>query len=168
MKLAILILVIILILIILLFTVALRIKVVLDTYKSNLNMSFLWLHSFLKALVTIEYSKPMLTMYFLNKKLFKRKLKSGSGAGKFSGFDLIKMANPKHVHVNTNYGFRDPYNTGITCGAISMASQLINIDSINQNPDFTAAEDYIHIDASAKVNLGSTIIKLFKYKANHK
>ena len=153
--------------VILLFTIALRVKIVVDTCKTNLNMTLLWLHSFIKALVTIEDSKPMLTLYLLNKKLFKRRLfkqRIKSSKGKLSGMDFIKVLDSRDVHVNAQYGFRDPFNTGITCGAISAASQFINIDSINQLPDFTTENDYVYLDAKAKVNIGSTLIKLIKFK----
>lgn len=153
--------------VILLFTIALRVKIVVDTCKTNLNMTLLWLHSFIKALVTIEDSKPMLTLYLLNKKLFKRRLfkqRIKSSKGKLSGMDFIKVLDSRDVHVNAQYGFRDPFNTGITCGAISAASQFINIDSINQLPDFITENDYIYLDAKANVNIGSTLIKLIKFK----
>jgi hypothetical protein len=150
------------ILIILLFTVALKVKVVFDTYKTSLNMILLWLHSFLKAFVTIEDTKPMLTLYLLNKKLFKRRLKTGKG--NLKSMDMVKVVDYRDVHVNASYGFRDPFTTGITCGAINAALQFINIDSINQMPDFATENDYICLDASANVNVGSSLIKLFKFK----
>jgi hypothetical protein len=166
MRLLFIILLIVLVIILLLFTVALKVKVVIDTCKTNLNMTLLWLHSFLKALVTIEDTKPMVTLYLLNKKLFKRSLNTGKdqGKGKFSSMDFVKMVDYRDVHVNANYGFRDPFTTGITCGAINAASQFINIDSINQIPDFATDDDYIYLDARAKVNVGSTLIKLLKFK----
>jgi hypothetical protein len=168
MRLVFIILLIVLVVIILLFTVALKVKVVVDTCKTNLNMTFLWLHSFLKALVTIEDTKPMVTLYLLNKKLFKRKLKTGKGKdegkGKFSNMDFVKLVDYRDVHVDAQYGFRDPFTTGITCGAINAATQFINIDSINQAPDFATDNDYIYLDARAKVNMGSTLIKFLKLK----
>ena len=156
------ILLIIAILIILLFTVALRVKVVFDTCKTGLSMTLLWLHSFLKALVTIEDTKAMLTFYFLNKRLFKRRLKTGKG--NLKNMDFVKSVDYSDMHINAHYGFRDPFTTGITCGAINAASQFINIDSINQAPDFSTEDDYIYMDATAKVNIGSTLIKLFRAK----
>ena len=152
------------ILIVLLFTVALRVKVVFDTCKTGLNMTLLWLHSFLKALVTIEDTKPMLTLYLLNKRLFKKRLKTGKGKGKFKDMNFVKLVDYSDMHVNAHYGFRDPFTTGIACGAINSASQFINIDSINQIPDFITENDYIYMDASAKVNIGSTLVKLFRFK----
>ena len=157
-----LILLVVVVLIILLFTVALKVKIVFDTYKTSLNMTLLWLHSFLKALVTIENTKPMLTLYLLNKKLFKRSLKSGRG--NLKSMDLVKVVDYRDVHVDASYGFRDPFTTGITCGAINAALQGINIDSVNQTPDFATENDYIYLDARAKVNLGSTLVRLLRFK----
>ena len=149
-------------LITLLFTVDLRVKIVFDTCKTNLSMTLLWLNSILKALVTIEDSKPMLTLYLLNRRLFKRRLKTGKS--KLNKTNLIKLIDSRDVHVNAYYGFRDPFTTGITCGAFNAASQFINIDSINQIPDFTTENDYIYLDASANVNLGSTLLNLSRFK----
>ncbi|HEY8889364.1 MAG TPA: hypothetical protein VIM70_03850 [Clostridium sp.] len=165
MSLIFLILLIVVILIILLFTVAVRVKVVFDTSKTNLSLTLIWLHSFLKALITIEDKKPILTIYLLNKRLFKMTLfKKGSfkkrlKKGKVNGTRFVKLIDSKDIHVNTYYGFRDPFTTGITCGAINAASQFINIETINHVPDFTTENDYIYFDASAKVNLGSTLLK---------
>jgi hypothetical protein len=149
-------------LITLLFTVDLKVKIVFDTCKTNLSLTLLWLHSFLKALVTIEDSKPMLTLYFFNRRLFKRKLKTGKS--KISKTEFMKLIDSSDVHVNASYGFRDPFTTGITCGAFNAASQFINIDSINQMPDFTTENDYIYLDASANVNLGTTLLNLSRFR----
>lgn len=150
------------ILIVLLFTVALKIKIVFETHKSDLYMTLLWLHSLLKALVTVEDNQPMLSFYLLNKRLFKKTLKRGKN--KVNGSEFPELNDFKDICVNVRYSFSDPYKTGITCGALNAASQLFNIASINHVPDFTAGNDYIYLNATAKLNLGSTLIKLFKHK----
>jgi len=150
---------------ILLFLVALRIKIVFDSDKSDINMTLLWLNSVFKALVTIEDAKPILTLYLFNKKILKRTFEKGQN--KPRGMELVKLTNPKDVHVNAYYGFRDPFTTGIACGAVNIASQFINIDSINHIPDFLTVNDYIYLDATAKVNLGSILIKLYKPRSNN-
>jgi exo-beta-1,3-glucanase (GH17 family) len=80
--------------------------------------------------------------------------------------ELLRLSNPKDINVNVKYGFADPFATGIACGAISMASQFINADSIIQTPDFLSMNDYIYLDATAKVNLGSMLIKYLKSLSN--
>jgi hypothetical protein len=102
----------------------------------------------------------MLKVYLFKQLIMKKTLKIRKK--KYGGMELIKLSDPKDVHVNVQYGFRDPFTTGVTCGVINMASQFINIDSINQTPEFMSDDDYVHLDATAKVNLGSTLIKLIK------
>jgi hypothetical protein len=150
------------ILIILLFSAALKIRVILDTDNSDLNMTLLWLQPFFKAVITLEESKPVLVIYLFNRKLYKKVLKLQKKRP--SNMNLVRITNPKDIHVKTQYGFTDPSMTGITCGAVNLASQLINIDEITHIPDFTAYNDYIYFDATAEVNIGSTLINLMKSK----
>ena len=150
--------------IILLFVIALRVKVVFNSDKADINMTLLWLDPFIKAFVTMENSKPVLKLYIFNNIVLKRTLNRGKG--KYKGLKLIQLTNPKDIHVDVRYGFSDPFTTGIACGAINAASQFINIDSINQTPDFMTANDYIYLDATAKLNLGSTLIRLLRLKGS--
>jgi len=148
--------------ILLLFTAALKVIVVFDTYRSDLNLTLLWLHSYIKAFISLENSKPMVSLFLLNKKLFKKEIKTGKR--ELGGLGYIKCVDSRDVHINALYGFRDPYVTGITCGAVNAALQFINIDSINHSPDFVAENDYIYMDARAKVNLGSTLTSILKLR----
>lgn len=164
MKLILVVLLIAAVLILLLFTLASKVKLVLDTYKSNANMKVFWLHSILKALITMENSTPVVTIYLFNKRLFKRKLKPRNG--KVNGLEYFKIARPREIHVDARYGFRDPFTTGVACGALNIASQFINIDSMEHSPDFTAMNDYIYLNADAKVNLGRAFVKFLRLRAN--
>lgn len=153
-----------LIFILLLFLFALRIKLVFNSDKPEINMKLLWLNSFICAFITIENTIPILKVYLFNQLILKRTMKKGKN--RHSGMELVKLSNPRDIHVNVHYGFRDPFTTGIACGAINMASQFINIDSMDQTPDFLSMNDYIYLDATAKVNLGSTLIKLLMSKSS--
>lgn len=150
------------ILVILLFLFAARIKLVFNTDKSEINMTLLWLNPFIKAFIAFENSIPILKVYLFNQLILQRALKRKKK--KRGGMELVQLSNPKEVHVSVDYGFRDPFTTGIACGVINVASQFINIDSINQTPDFMSSNDYIYFDATAKVNLGSAIIKFLRQK----
>lgn len=146
--------------ILLLFLAALKIKLVFDSDKPDINVTLLWLNPFIRAAITMENYKPVMTLFLFNKKILKRTLEQGKN--KHNRMELIKQASIRDVHVNTYYGFRDPFSTGIACGALNIASQFINIDSINNTPDFMASDDYIYFDANAKLNIGSTLIKLLR------
>lgn len=156
------ILIIAIIFIILLFVFALSIKLVINSDKPEINMALFWLNPFINAFVNIENTVPILKVYLFKQLIMKKALKRRQK--KYGGMELIKLSEPKDVHVNVQYGFRDPFATGVTCGVINMASQFISIDSINQTPDFMSVDDYVYLDATAKVNLGSTLIKLIKTK----
>lgn len=158
----------ILLLIILLFTAALRILFIFDTENANTNVTLLWLPPLLKVILTLENAKPVLTVYIFNKRVYRNTLKSRErSAAKDEKYrpgimELIKITKPNDIHVNAFYGFQDPFATGIACGALNIASQFINIDSIQHAPDFMVENDYIYLDAAAKVNIGSTLVNLYR------
>ncbi len=154
--------IILLLLAVLLFNVALKVIFVFNTDKENLTLTLLWLYPFMKSTITKELSGFTLTIYLLNKKVYAKALASKKGGNTRKGLRLIKAVKPTDVHVNTKYGFRDPFMTGVACGAVNAASQLISIDSLQQNPDFTADNDYIYLNATAKVNVGSTLVNLLR------
>jgi hypothetical protein len=68
--------------------------------------------------------------------------------------------------MDLDYGFSDPYITGITCGSINAASELADFVDLSQKPDFMSEDDYIRLDATAKVNIGNTLLNYLKRKAN--
>lgn len=154
----------VIILILLLFLIMSRIKLVLNTEKAEMNMTLLWLSPLLKAIVVMEDARPVLRVYLLNKVVYKKVIRKGKKSEK--RMELVQLAEPKDVHVDVRYGFSDPFSTGIACGVIQIASQFINIDSVDQTPDFLAASDYIYLNATAKVNLGSTLLRFFKSKGD--
>lgn len=144
------------------FTGYFRVQVIFDAYKSNLNMTVTWLHSFIKAIIYLEGLKPVLSFYVWNKRIFKKYLMKGREHN--SASDLIKVIDSKEVNVDAGYGFRDPSITGIFCGIANAVTQFINIDSIRLRPDFVAENDYVYLNANAKVNIGSTLISYLRLK----
>ncbi|MCX8130956.1 MAG: hypothetical protein N3I35_12770 [Clostridia bacterium] len=153
-------------LVILLFITALRIIFTFNSDKENINLTLLWLYPFLKAVITNEGPKLMLSVYLLNRNIMKRELGVGKSKIRANKLELIRQVKTTDANVSVSYGFRDPFITGVACGAINIASQFINIDSVNQNPDFVADNDYIYVDATAKVNLGSALLNLYRTHKN--
>jgi predicted membrane protein len=152
------------ILAILLFSVALRVRLIVNSEKPEINLTLLWLDPFLNALVTIENKAPVLRIFLFNRLIITReikKLKKKTGRMEFK-----QLKNLKDIHVDILYGFSDPFITGTVFGMISMVSQFINKDSVIQNPDFLSENDYIYLDGTAKVNIGTTLINLYKPKAS--
>lgn len=148
------------ILIMLLFLFALKIILVFNSDRPEIKVTLLWLYPFIRAFITFENRVPVVQVFlfkkFVLKKAIKRKIK------KYKSMDLVRITNPTDIAINVRYGFRDPFTTGVACGAISAASHLINSASFNQLPDFTSTNDYIYFNATAKVNLGSALINFIK------
>lgn len=152
----------VLVLIILLFLVALRIKFIFNTDNSQMYITLFWLNPFVNAFINIENTVPVVKIYIFKQLIFTKELKRGKN--KHGGMELVKISNPKDIHVNVSYGFKDPFTTGIVCVVMNIASQIVNIDSINYTPDFIPSNDYICLDATAKVNVGTTLINLIRSK----
>ncbi len=140
----------------LLFVIDLKVELTLNTNRNDLHMILLWLYPLIRIVITAENYKPLLSFYLFGLRLFKIKLDSNMRKSK--GMDYLHKISMKNVCINAGYGFIDPSTTGITCGAINMASQFINIASLNHYPDFMPLSDYIDFDAAADVNLGSTLV----------
>ena len=147
-----------LLLIILLFTVASKIIFYFDSAASELNLTLLWLYPVMKSVVSSENGGFTLSVYFFNKRILKRQLKIGKTDMQNRNF--LRKINPTDININAQYGFKDPYLTGLAYGAINMISRFFTLESLHQKPGFLAYEDYINIDATARLNLGRSLLKL--------
>lgn len=159
----------VIIFIVLLFKYAVRVKLVFDTDKSDMRVAAQWLEPFVKVFLSIENDRPVLKVLVFNKVLFDKKIKKNPSnrtkeENKQRLTDLIRQVKLREVNVNLRYGFSDPYNTGILCGALSSASQFIGIDQLSYSPDFTAATDYIYLDATAKFNPGRALLGYLRHR----
>jgi hypothetical protein len=151
-------------LLILAFTVALRLVFVLDTDSERINLTLFWLYPFFKADVENNPSGLLLKIFLFKGKVYERPLLSGAGSGNGGGARLARMAEPENIRINAEYGFSDPFVTGITCGAISAAADNLDMVSLRQKPDFVSGRDYVQMDATAGINLGNMLVKLIGSK----
>lgn len=161
-----LIILIILFMVILTFTEVLKVVFSLNTIEENINLTMLWLYPFLKVTAESNNSAPILTVYLFNKKFYERELNTTTSGTK--NVDLVKAVSPSDMHFDVSFGFKDPFVTGVTCGAINAASEYIHFASVRQSPDFVADSDYICMNATAKVNIGNTFIRFLKSKTKLK
>jgi len=145
-------------LIILLYTVESKINLIFNTADSDMHLTLIWMHPLIKSVITKKADGFVLTVYLLGKSILTRQIKQKQNV--YKNRNILKNLNPTDIYVNTQYGFRDPLVTGLTYTAISMVSQFFKVKSLSQNPDFLAANDYINLEANAKLNLGSSIMKL--------
>lgn len=149
--------------IMLVFAVALKIAFTLDTRKENMKLVLFWLYPFIKITAEGSMTSPLLTVYLFRRKVYEGLAAARGQAGRRSG--IIKAASASDIRMDIDYGFRDPYVTGITCGSINAVSEIADFAELSQNPDFITDEDYIRLDATASVNIGSTLLNYLKGKA---
>jgi hypothetical protein len=157
--------------IILLFSVPLKVDFTLDTDNTSIKLDVLWLYPFAKALVTMKNSKPVLDLYILKWHMLKEhslNMDMNKGSQLLSRMDYLRAINPDNVQVCARYGFSNPFGTGITCGAVNLVSQLIDVEFIENEPDFRSEEDYLYIDATASILPGPAIVRIFKQKLNRR
>jgi hypothetical protein len=147
-----------LLLIILLFTVASKIIVHFDSTTSDLKLTLLWLYPFLKSVVSSENGRLILNVYLFNKRILKRQIMSSKID--MQNRNYLKNIHPTDINISAQYGFRDPYFTGLTFCAINMISRFFTLESLSHKPSFLTEDDYINIDATARLNLGRSLLKL--------
>lgn len=149
---------IVLLLIVLLFTVKSKVDFIFNSINSDMHVTLFWLYPLLKSVIARENNSLFLTVYLLNKRILTRQLNRKQN---LSGNEShLKRLTPTDIHVDTQYGFRDPFVTGLAFSTIALASEYFNVESLRQKPDFLAINDYISLDATAKLNLGQSLMKL--------
>lgn len=147
-----------LLLTILLFTVTSKVNFNFDSVTSDINLTLLWLYPLIRSVIVKKNNEFTLTVYLLNKRIMTKQIKRKQDVS--DNKNVLRSLNPTDIHINTQYGFRDPFVTGLTYTAISMVSQFFNVKSLRQSPDFLTMNDYINLEANAKLNLGNSLIKL--------
>lgn len=148
----------VLLLTILLFTVTSKVNFNFDSVTSDINLTLLWLYPLIRSVIVKKNNEFTLTVYLLNKRIMTKQIKRKQDVS--DNKNVLRSLNPTDIHINTQYGFRDPFVTGLTYTAISMVSQFFNVKSLRQSPDFLTMNDYINLEANAKLNLGNSLIKL--------
>lgn len=146
------------------FTIAFKIAFTLDTKKENVKLVLLWMYPFMKIVAEGNAATPQLSLYFFRKKVYSKQIHMGKKLDNGHRAGIIKAASPSDIDIDIDYGFRDPFVTGVTCGSIGAASEMADI-SIRQYPDFITDVDYIYLNATANVNAGRTMLNYFRARA---
>ncbi|AKL96513.1 hypothetical protein CACET_c30690 [Clostridium aceticum] len=147
-----------LILMVLLFIVASKIIVHFDSTSSDLNVTLLWLYPILKSVISTENDIFTLSIYIFSKRIFKKQLISHKT--KTRNKNLLSKINPTDIRISAQYGFKDPCFTGLTFAALNMIPKFFALESLYQRPNFLASNDFININATAKLNLGRFLLEL--------
>ncbi len=142
---------------VLLFTVASKIFVHFNS-SSDLNVTLIWLYPVLKSVISSENDSFILSIFLFNKRILKKQLTINKINTQNRNF--FSKIQPTDIHVSAQYGFKDPYFTGLIFGGINMISKFFTLESLYLRPNFLASDDFINIDATAKLNLGRSLLKL--------
>lgn len=143
---------------VLLFAVKSKIALVMDSTSSDFHMTLSWLYPLLKSEVKKEGDTLVLAVYLMNKRILTRELK-GSLKTRRNGRALRDLE-PTDIHIDARYGFRDPFVTGLAVSAVTLASEFFKVESLQQRPDFLTVSDYFRLNATARLNLGNSLLKL--------
>lgn len=154
-----------LVVIVLIFLTAWKIKLSFISEDKDLCLTLICLYPLIKAVIKKESEQFIMSIYIFNKTMIRKVLKPKNST---LNLNLVKEINSSNVNVDTQYGFKDPFFTGVACGAINIATQFINIDTLNQSPDFLSDKDYIYLNATANVKMGSTLLNLMRAQKSAK
>jgi hypothetical protein len=157
-----LIIIILLLFIIYIITQTIKLRLLFNLNNDNIYCNIFFLYPLLKIIINIEDTTPFIIVYIFKIKVYKKPLKIKKNTN--TRINLYKAVNPNNIEMTTHYGFKDPFHTGIVCGAFSIIAGYINLAKIKQFPNFMASNDYIYVDAKANINIGNSIIYLVKNK----
>ena len=138
--------------------VASKIILHFDSTSSDINVTLLWLYPILKSVVSLENNSFTLSIFIFSKRIFKKQMPSYNSESRNK--NLLNKINPTEVYINAQYGFKDPYFTGLTFAALNMIPRLFKLESLYQQPNFLVTNDFININATAKLNLGRFLLAL--------
>ncbi len=148
----------------LLLSVAFKAFLTFDTKEEAIRVVILWLYPFMKITAEKSASMPRLTIYLFNKKVYSKVVKMKGTSGK--SIDLVKAASASDIQLDLDYGFNDPFITAMACGSFGTVSQIVDSAVIKQSPYFLPDEDFIHLEASAKINVGDTALNYLRTKVS--
>lgn len=157
-----LVLILILLLLVYIFTQTIRFHVLFHL-DDELYINILCLYPLIKICIKLEEDKPILMVYIFKIRVYKTLLKMKRRAD--HGVGLVQSINPRNIYVDTYYGFRNPYTTGILCGALGAASNIVDIKRLHQVPDFLSTNDYVYVKADADIHVGHSIMNFAKMKS---
>lgn len=137
-------------------------KFKLDTNQNIMFLKFYWLYPVIFAKVEMQDYCPYLNVFLFKKQVYSKKYQLFNKSGGNQGYIHSLVLND--FYVNTSYGLKSPFSTGIASGIIEILHSNFRNISIFQYPDFLSANDYIMIDAGSLLNVGKTLLNIVRLK----
>ncbi len=132
----------------------LKINILINLSESNFSADVFCLYPILYIRLNIEESRPILLVNILKIQVYRKPLHIKKNRHKTS---LLRYADFENMQISTYYGLGNPFVTGMFTGLLGMAKTLPFPVQLNHYPDFFAANEYLRIDVSGYLKLGTTI-----------
>ncbi len=132
----------------------LKINILINLSESNFSADVFCLYPILYIRLNIEESRPILLVNILKIQVYRKPLHIKKNRHKTS---LLRYADFENMQISTYYGLGNPFVTGMFTGLLGMAKALPFPVQLNHYPDFFAANEYLRIDVSGYLKLGTTI-----------
>ena len=124
--------------------------------KENTWLKASVLYPVFKLLAELENNRPIISVYFLNIRVWHKPL--GHRKEKGRALDLLRAADVSDIQVDAWYSLRNPFTTGLASGMVGAVLSMVYLDRLTHYPNFTALESYIHVEASARLKIGNTLL----------
>jgi hypothetical protein len=119
-------------------------------FKASVLGSFMTLQGELKD------DRPVISAYFLNIRVWRKALDHANKKGR--ALDWLRAADVSDIQADARYSLRDPFVTGLVSGAAGAVLSIVQLDRLSYSPDFTALHSYAHVEVSARLRIGNTLL----------
>lgn len=140
--------------------VAIQINFVFSSSREDLHITLQWFEPLIKVIIRIEELKPKYEIFLFNRSIYSKKLISSKKKSRLNVKNSVSTL--EDIKIDAEYGFSDPYETGIAFGAINMIEGLPNVASIKQHPNYMVSESYINVNGTAKIHIGSALAQILR------
>ena len=111
---------------------------------------------FIKLRGELKNNRPVISAYLLNIRVWRKALGHTNEKGR--ALDWLRAADVSDIQVDARYSLRDPFMTGLVSGVAGAVLSFVQVDKLSYSPDFTALHSYVHVEASAQLRIGNTLL----------
>lgn len=139
----------------------------LNTNTDELLLTLNWYGSFFKAEINIIKYSPRLSIFIFQKRIYSKAVKKRKGKRKMNLEDIRALV-LYDEYATVRYGLDNPFSTGIACGLMEIIQTYFSGIRITQVPDFIPFQEYVEMDAGAKLNIGKTVVNILRLQSERK
>lgn len=111
---------------------------------------------FIKLRGELKDGRPVISAYLLNIRVWHKSLGHTNEKGR--ALDWLRAADVSDIQADARYSLRDPFVTGLASGVAGAVLSFVQVDRLSYTPDFTALHSYVHVEASAHLRIGNTLL----------